>query len=127
MNSSVIIPGPEVVLWWGVHIPVLSAAFGIAGILLGHLMAPAAAVPLPPRRQAAVVIAGVLVSLGISISTGQRPLVVLAWSIGIGFAGITIFQTLGGQATRASRDLTDMVIDRITGRASGAGGKDSAP
>ena len=55
-------------------------------------------------------------SLGITIATGQRPLVVLAWSIGIGFSGITIFQTLGGQANAASRELTQMVIDRITGR-----------
>ena len=32
MNRAVVvIPGPETVIWWGVHVPVLAAAFGIAG------------------------------------------------------------------------------------------------
>lgn len=119
MNQRVVIPGPELILWWGVQIPLLAAAFGIAGVLLGHLIAPVPAVPLPIQRQLGVVLAGILLSLGITITTGQRPLVVLAWSIGIGFSGITIFQTLGNGASRAVKQLTDSAVDKLPGRAGG--------
>ena len=119
MRASYTIPGPEVVIWWGVHVPVLAAVFGIAGVLLGHLIAPMPAVALPAQRQLGVVLAGILLSISITIATGQRPLMVLAWSIGIGFSGITIFQTLGAQSANAARTLTDAVIDRLAGRVRG--------
>ncbi|MES2755594.1 MAG: hypothetical protein V4659_13140 [Pseudomonadota bacterium] len=109
----IVIPGPETVIWWGVNVPVLAAVFGIAGILLGHIMAPVIGTPLPLQRQAAVVAAGILLSLAITIVTGQKPLVVLGWSIGIGFSGITIFQTLGVQARAGIKSLGDIVIDKL--------------
>lgn len=116
MNRTVIIiPGPETVIWWGVHVPVLAAIFGVVGILLGHLMAPVIGAPMPVQRQIAVIVAGVLVSLGITMVTGQKPLVVLGWSIGIGFSGITIFQTMGAQARSGLKTLGDIVVERLKG------------
>lgn len=116
MNRNVfVIPGPETLIWWGVHVPILSAIFGIVGILLGHLMAPVIGAPMPFQRQASVIAAGVLLSLGITMVTGQKPLVVLGWSIGIGFSGITIFQTMGVQARTGLKSLGDMVVERLKG------------
>lgn len=116
MNRSVVvIPGPETVLWWGVHVPVLSALFGVAGILLGHWMAPVIGAPMPLHRQVAVVVSGILLSLAITMVTGQKPLVVLGWSIGIGFSGITIFQTMGAQARTGLMSLGDLVLERLRG------------
>ena len=120
MNRQVIvIPGPEPVIWWGVHVPVLAAVFGMAGVMLGHLMAPVIGTPLPIGRQAAVVTAGILLSLAITMVTGQKPLVVLGWSIGIGFSGITIFQTMGDQARAGLRTLGDQVVERLRGEKGG--------
>lgn len=116
MNRTVIvIPGPETVIWWGVHVPVLAAVFGIVGILLGHMMAPVIGAPLPVRNQAAVIVAGVMLSIGITIFIGQKPLVGLGWSIGIGFSGITIFQTMGVQARSGLKTLGEIVIERLKG------------
>lgn len=116
MNRPVVvIPGPETVIWWGVHVPLLSAVFGVVGILLGHWMAPAIGTPLTLQRQAAVIVAGVLLALAITMVTGQKPLVVLGWSIGIGFSGITIFQTMGEQARAGMKTLGDRVVDRLKG------------
>jgi hypothetical protein len=116
MNRTIVIPGPETVIWWGVQVPVLAALFGVAGVALGHMMAPISSPPLPLQRQASVIAAGVLLSVGITIATGQRPLVVLGWSIGIGFSGITIFQTIAAQTRGAMRTLGERVAERLTAK-----------
>lgn len=122
MNKTVfVIPGPETVLLWGVHIPLLAATFGVAGVFIGHWIAPVIGTPLPASRQAGVILGGVLLSLAIAIATGQKPLVVLSWSIGIGFSGITIFQTMGAQARTGLKSLGDLVLERLTGTKGAAG------
>jgi hypothetical protein len=124
VNRTVVIPGPEAVLWWGVHVPLLAAAFGVAGVLLGHVMAPVPATPLSLLRQTGVLVAGVLLSLGVTIATGQRPLVVLGWSIGIGFSGITIFQAMADQTRTAVKRIGDELVEQVAaqlGRGRGRG------
>ncbi|WP_331043246.1 hypothetical protein [Sphingomonas sp.] len=116
MTGTITIPGPETLILFGVQVKVLSAIFGIGGVLLGHLMAPIPAQPLGWRRQSAVVIAGVLLAVALTIATGQRPLVVLGWAIGIGFAGITVFQTWGAQAASAARKVGSAALDDLSDR-----------
>lgn len=116
MNGTFTVPGPETLILFGVHVKVLSAIFGVAGVLLGHLMAPVVAHPIGWRRQTAVVIAGVLLSIATTIGTGQRPLVVLAWSIGMGFAGITIFQAWAEKARAAAKAIGSAAMDELTER-----------
>lgn len=116
VDSTFTIPGPETLILFGVHVKVQSAIFGIGGVLLGHLMAPVPATPLGWRRQSAVVAAGLLVAIAITIATGQRPLVVLGWSIGIGFAGITIYQLLGAQASSAAKSIGSAALDELSQR-----------
>lgn len=114
MGGTVVIPGPETVVLFGVAVPVLSMLFGVGGVLLGHLIAPPSQVPIGRRRTAGVIAAGVLMALAITIATGQRPLVVLGWSVGIGFSGITIFQTLGAGAARGVRNLAASAFEKAS-------------
>ena len=114
-----IIPGPEAVIWWGVHVPFLTLVFGVVGVLVGHWMAPVIGAPMPFHRQAAVIVGGVLLSLTITIAVGQRPMVGFCWSMGIGFSGIVIFQTMSKQAAGALRALGDMLIERLGRRKDG--------
>ena len=116
MNGTIIIPGPETLILFGVHIKVLSAIFGVGGVFLGHLMAPVPPQPLGWRRQTSVLIAGVLVSIATTITTGQRPLIVMAWSIGVGFAGIAIYQTWGAQAKDTARSIGSAALDELSER-----------
>lgn len=116
MDGVVILPGPETLVVFGVHLKILSAIFGVVGISLGHLMAPIAASPLGWRRHSAVIVAGFLLSLALTIATGQRPLVVFGWSIGIGFTGITIFQTWAAQAAAGAKSLGEAALDELTQR-----------
>ncbi|WP_242415068.1 hypothetical protein [Sphingomonas panni] len=116
MTGVIVLPGPEAVVLFGVHLKVLSALFGVVGVSLGHLMAPVAPAPLGWRRHSAVIAAGVLLSVGITIATGQRPLMVLGWSIGIGFSGITIFQTWAAQAAAGAKSLGHAALDELTQR-----------
>jgi hypothetical protein len=116
MNGTLVIPGPETLVVLGVHIKLLSALFGLIGVVLGHSMAPAAVEPLGWRRHSAVFVAGMLLSLTITIATGQRPMVVLGWSIGIGFAGITIFKGWAAQAAAATKTLGSAALDELSQR-----------
>ncbi len=116
MDGTLILGGPETLVVFGVHIKIMSALFGVIGVGLGHLMAPAAVQPIGWRRHAAVIVAGILVAIAITIATGQRPLVVLGWSIGIGFAGVTIFKTWAAQAAAATKSLGSAALDELSDR-----------
>ena len=116
MDGIVTLPGPEALVVFGVHVKVFSALFGILGVGLGHLMAPSPQVALGFRRQAAVIVAGLLVSIAITIATGQRPLIVMGWSIGIGFAGITLFQSWASRAAVAAMTVGGAALDELSER-----------
>jgi hypothetical protein len=116
VNGTLVLGGPETLLVFGVHVKILSALFGVVGVALGHLMAPAAAQPIGWRRHSAVFVAGIMVAIALTIATGQRPLVVLGWSIGIGFAGITIFKTWAAQAAAGAKSLGSAALDELTER-----------
>lgn len=113
MNGTLTLPGPETLILFGVHVKVLSALFGVLGAVLGHFMAPVPETPLTVRRQSMVLAANVLVAVALTVATGQRPLLVLGWCIGIGFAGITIYQGWGEKAKAAGRTLSDAALVEI--------------
>lgn len=116
MTGVVILPGPETLVVFGVHLKILSAIFGVVGISLGHMMAPLTGASLGWRRHSAVILAGILLSLALTMATGQRPLIVFGWSIGIGFAGITIFQTWAAQAAAGAKSLGEAALDELSQR-----------
>lgn len=112
-RTAFVIPGPELVIWWGVQVPLLTLVFSVAGVLVGHWMAPVIGAPLPLHRQAAVIVGGILLSVTITMAVGQRPMVGLSWSMGIGFSGLVIFQTMGAQARAGIKTLGDLVLERL--------------
>jgi hypothetical protein len=116
MGGTFTLPGPETLILFGVQVKVLSALFGVIGVGLGHWMAPRPPQPLGWQRQSAVVAAGLLVSVSIAIATGQNPLVVLGWSIGIGWAGIAIFQIAGAHAKSAARTIGSAALAELSTR-----------
>lgn len=66
MNGTFVIGGPETLLVLGVHVKILSALFGVIGVALGHIMAPAAVEPLGWRRHSAVIDAAITKAGGTS-------------------------------------------------------------
>lgn len=116
MGSTATFLALETVVLFGVHVKVFSAIFGLFGVGLGHVMAPRPPEPLGWRRQGAVVAAGLLTSISITIATGQVPLLVLGWSIGIGWAGIAIFQIVGARAKATARTIGSAALEELSER-----------
>jgi hypothetical protein len=116
MNGTFVIGGPEALLIFGVHVKILSALFGVIGVVVGHVAAPKAVEPLGWRRHAAVIMGGFMIALGVTIATGQRPLIVFGWSMGTGFAGITIFKVWAAQAAAATKSLGSAALDELSQR-----------
>lgn len=117
-SRSLVLPGPEALVVFGVSIPIFSALAGAIGVGLGQLIAPAGQ-PMTLRRRLAVVAAMLLLTLTIVIASGQWPLVALAWGIGLGFSGPTVAETLGAQAVAGAKQLTDAFFSAIAARMNG--------
>ncbi|CAN5550557.1 hypothetical protein BH09PSE4_BH09PSE4_21270 [soil metagenome] len=124
-SSTFVVPGPETVVFFGVAVPVLSALFGLVGVALGQIIAPPTTAVIGWRRRSAVVVALLGIVLSTAIATGQQPLVVFSWGIGLGFAGNTIVETLGSQAVSGVRKVTDAFLSMIAAKVGGANPKDS--
>ncbi|MEE8612257.1 MAG: hypothetical protein V3V60_15875 [Sphingomonas aquatilis] len=116
MDGILDLGGPETLVVFGVHIKIMSALFGLIGCGVGHVIAPRAAEPLGLRRHIGVVFGGMMVAIAITIATGQNPLLVFGWSMGIGFAGITLFRGWAAQAAAASKTLGSAALDELTER-----------
>lgn len=121
--ATITIPGPELVVAWGVHIPVFSAGAGIIGVILGLLMAPTSAVELGWRRRIAVWAALVALVIASAIAFGQMPLVSLSWGIGLGFSGYTVAEALGAETRSGIKKIMDAFFAAIAARI-GAAKKD---
>jgi len=116
----VVVPGPAVIAWWGVDVPILSLVLGIVGVGCGMALAPAPAVPLSWRRWIALLVSLVGLELGIVMATGQQPLVAMGWGIGLGFSGLGIAQLLGAQALGGIKTISDAFFSAIAARIGGS-------
>lgn len=114
--SAIVIPGPELVIAWGVHIPVFSAGAGIVGVILGLLMAPTSAAEIGWRRRLAVWASLVALVIVSAIAFGQMPLVSLSWGIGLGFSGYTVAEALGAETKAGIKKLMDAFFSALAGR-----------
>ncbi|PKP93178.1 MAG: hypothetical protein CVT77_06505 [Alphaproteobacteria bacterium HGW-Alphaproteobacteria-16] len=114
-SNAIIIPGPELVIAWGVQIPVFSAAAGVLGVVLGQLLAPA-----PPvigwRRRIAVWLTLLALVTASAIAFGQMPLVSLSWGIGLGFSGYAVAEALGSETKAGIKRIMDAFFSAIAGR-----------
>lgn len=118
-NAPLILPGPELVIVFGVKVPLLSAIFAVGGVALGQLLAPSAPQPLDLRRRLALFVALTGLAIGIVIASGQMPLVALSWGIGLGFSGLAVAQTLGSGAISGIKRISDAFIGAIAARLGG--------
>ena len=118
-STHLVVPGPEWLVVLGVQVPLFSAGAGALGVLLGQLLAPPPAAPLGTRRKVALVITLHALVLASVILTGQQVLVVLSWGIGLGFAGLTVAETLGAQAIAGLKAVTNAFIAMLAAKAGG--------
>ena len=116
MGGTVTLPGPENLILFGVQLKVLSLIFGMFGVGLGHLMTPTPGAGLSLRQHVAVIAAGQLVAIAITIAAGQRPLLVLGWCIGVGFTGLALYQIWGASTKAAAGRLGSAALDELTER-----------
>jgi hypothetical protein len=114
--ATITIPGPELVIAWGVHIPVFSAGAGIVGVILGLLMAPTSAAEIGWRRRIAVWASLVALVIASAIAFGQMPLVSLSWGIGLGFSGYTVAESLGAETKAGIKKLMDAFFSALAVR-----------
>lgn len=123
VSQAIVIPGPELVIAWGVHIPVFSAGAGVVGVILGLLMAPTSAAEIGWRRRIAVWASLVALVIVSAIAFGQMPLVSLSWGIGLGFSGYTVAEALGAETKAGIKKLMEAFFSALAGRI-GAAKKD---
>lgn len=126
MSANFVVPGPPAIIFWGVAVPSLSLLFGVVGVLLGQLLAPAPAVPLGWKRRSALVASLLGIAIGIVIATGQQPLVAMAWGIGLGFSGLSVAQALGTGAMDGIKSAIDAFTAMVAARIGAGKGKDQS-
>ena len=96
---------------------------GVAGLVTATVLAERGAAVTVVERSTRVgagacswLAGGMLASVSIAISTGQRPLIVLSWSIGIGFSGLSLAAAVADQVMGGARRIGEAVLDGIAGR-----------
>lgn len=97
--------GPPLIVIFGFDVPVLSALFGVLGVLLARRVAPPSAVDARLGREGRAALT-VLLALGVLalIIAGQKqPIVALGWSIGLGFSGIAVVELLASAVMGSAR------------------------
>lgn len=122
-GDTIVLPGPAVIMIAGVSIHVMSAALGLIGVVLGHLLSPPASAALTRQRAIALFVTLLLLELTIVMATGQAPIVAMGWGIGLGFSGYTVAATLGSQAQAGIKTISDAFIDRIARQIGGKRGE----
>jgi hypothetical protein len=114
--AAIVVPGPELVIAWGVHIPVFSTAAGILGVVLGLLMAPTPATEIGWRRRVATWLALAALVVVSAVAFGQMPLVSLSWGIGLGFSGYAVAELIGTETRAGIKKIMDAFFSAIAGR-----------
>ncbi len=83
--------GPVTIELLGYHVPVLSAALSLAGVVLASLIAPPPTRPLSIIQRVALVALLSILMLAIVITDPERSiLMTTCWAIGLGYAGLPI-------------------------------------
>lgn len=115
--------GPVAIELFGYPVPILSALFGLMGVLLARRVAPVdpATERLGPIGNAALTALLALGVLAFVIAGEKRPIVALSWAVGLGYSGIAFVALVAQAVKRFARLFLDAFVRAATG---GAGGSD---
>jgi hypothetical protein len=82
--------GPQTIEVFGYPVPVLSALFGLIGVLLARRVAPVSpgAIRLGNVGNMALTTLLALGVLALVVTGEKRPLVALGWAVGLGYSGL---------------------------------------
>jgi hypothetical protein len=121
--------GPHAVIAFGVEVPVLSALFGLIGVVLARRVAPAtdAGAKLGPGGNAALTALLALGVLALIVTGEKRPIVALGWSVGLGYSGLAFIEMVARGVMTGSRvaiETFSKVIVALAEARQGKGGGD---
>lgn len=88
--------GPTQVIVFGAPIPIWSAIFGLIGVLVARRVAPISAAEqrLGATGRAALTLLLVVGVLALIVAGEKRPIVALAWSLGLGWTGLAFVEAV---------------------------------
>ncbi|RHW17185.1 hypothetical protein D1610_11590 [Sphingomonas gilva] len=104
--------GPPLVIVFGFDVPVLSAIFGLIGVLLARRVAPASAAGAALGRTGNAALTGLLVLgvLALIVSGEKRPIVALGWAIGLGYSGLGFIELVARSVVAGARIIIDAFV-----------------
>jgi hypothetical protein len=104
--------GPPLVIAFGYEVPVLSAIFGLIGVVLARRVAPAsvAGAKLGPGGNAALTALLALGVLALIVTGEKRPIVALGWSVGLGYSGIAFIEMVARAVVGGSKLILDAFV-----------------
>lgn len=118
--------GPREVAIFGQPIPVLSALFGLAGVVLARRVA-----PIDPTSERLGLVGNaaltMLLALGVLafvIAGEKRPIVALSWAIGLGYSGNAFIALVAQGVRRFAGTFIETILRSARGT---GGGETSAP
>lgn len=109
--------GPKAIELFGYPVPVMSALFGLIGLMLSRRVAPVspAAVALGRPGNAALTALLALGVLAFIIAGEKRPIVALGWAIGLGYSGLAFIELV----SRAVMNFARLSIQAFVRAAAG--------
>lgn len=111
--------GPAEMVIFGASVPVWSALFGLAGLVLARRVAPISAAEEHLDRQGRAALT-VLLAIGVMaliIAGEKRPIVALAWSVGLGFSGMAFINLVADGVTHFAKLVMDSFASSIAAMA----------
>jgi hypothetical protein len=108
--------GPEVLILFGVKVPIFSALCGLIGVILARQVAPASAAGVLLGRRGNIALTGLLALgvLALIVSGQKQPLVAVAWAIGLGHSGLGFIELVARSVVTGSRLFLDAFIRAST-------------
>lgn len=115
--------GPTSFTAFGFEIPIMSALFGLMGVLLARRVAPfdPSTERLGTIGNAALTALLALGVLAFIIAGEKRPIVALGWAVGLGYSGIAFVALVAQAVRRFAKMMLEAFVRAATG-APAAGG-----
>jgi hypothetical protein len=119
--------GPAAVQLLGYDVPLMSALFGVLGVVLARRVAPIdpAAERLGAAGNAALTTLLALGVLAFIIAGEKRPIVALGWAVGLGYSGIAFVALVAEAVKRFAKSFLEAFVRGAAGSSAGRDGEAS--